>query len=81
MGAPVDSEPKVGLAPETTETPTGVPEAAEARNLSSSQGGEESQPQNYLFIKLNSGYLWQRKWEGGKVICFFGLFKFLYSYF
>ncbi|XP_027382285.1 proline-rich transmembrane protein 2 isoform X1 [Bos indicus x Bos taurus] len=40
MGAPGDSEPKVGLAPETTETPTGVPEAAQARNLSSSPGGE-----------------------------------------
>lgn len=40
MGAPVDSEPKVGLAPETTETPTGAPEAAQARDLSSSPGGE-----------------------------------------
>lgn len=49
--------------------------------LITSQGGEESQPQNYLFIKPNSGYLWQRKWEGGKVICFFGLFKFLYNHF
>lgn len=38
MGAPVDSEPKVGLAPETTETPTGAPEAAQARDLSSSPG-------------------------------------------
>ncbi|XP_055265807.1 proline-rich transmembrane protein 2 [Moschus berezovskii] len=40
MGAPVDSEPKVGLAPETTETPTRAPEAAQARDLSSSPGGE-----------------------------------------
>ncbi|XP_046522572.1 proline-rich transmembrane protein 2 isoform X1 [Equus quagga] len=39
-GAPVDSEPKTGLAPETTETPTGAPETAQARDLSSSPGGE-----------------------------------------
>uniref|UniRef100_A0A9L0TIF1 Proline rich transmembrane protein 2 n=1 Tax=Equus caballus TaxID=9796 RepID=A0A9L0TIF1_HORSE len=39
-GAPVDSEPKAGLAPETTETPTGAPETAQARDLSSSPGGE-----------------------------------------
>nr|KAF6283750.1 hypothetical protein mPipKuh1_010038 [Pipistrellus kuhlii] len=37
---PVDSEPKAGLAPETTETPTGAPETAQAKDLSSSPGGE-----------------------------------------
>ncbi|XP_023979376.2 proline-rich transmembrane protein 2 isoform X2 [Physeter macrocephalus] len=39
-GAPVDPEPKAGLAPETTETPTVAPETAQARDLSSSPGGE-----------------------------------------
>ncbi|XP_040491033.1 proline-rich transmembrane protein 2 isoform X1 [Ursus maritimus] len=39
-GAPVDSEAKAGLAPETTETPTGAPETAQAKDLSSSPGGE-----------------------------------------
>ncbi|XP_014650107.1 PREDICTED: proline-rich transmembrane protein 2 isoform X1 [Ceratotherium simum simum] len=39
-GAPVDSELKAGLVPETTETPTGAPETAQARDLSSSPGGE-----------------------------------------
>ncbi|XP_036680360.1 proline-rich transmembrane protein 2 isoform X1 [Balaenoptera musculus] len=39
-GAPVDTEPKAGLAPETTETPTMAPETAQARDLSSSPGGE-----------------------------------------
>ncbi|KAB0394873.1 hypothetical protein E2I00_008108 [Balaenoptera physalus] len=39
-GAPVDTEPKAGLAPETTETPTVAPETAQARDLSSSPGGE-----------------------------------------
>ncbi|XP_016074086.1 PREDICTED: proline-rich transmembrane protein 2 isoform X2 [Miniopterus natalensis] len=38
--APVDSEPKAGLAPEITETPTGAPETAQAKDLSSSPGGE-----------------------------------------
>lgn len=37
---PVDSEPKAGLAPEVTETPTGAPETAQAKVLSSSPGGE-----------------------------------------
>uniref|UniRef100_A0A8C0M0J5 Proline rich transmembrane protein 2 n=1 Tax=Canis lupus familiaris TaxID=9615 RepID=A0A8C0M0J5_CANLF len=41
-GAPVDSEAKAGLAPETTETPTGVPETAQARDLSSNPGGESN---------------------------------------
>uniref|UniRef100_A0A8D0U8C7 Proline rich transmembrane protein 2 n=1 Tax=Sus scrofa TaxID=9823 RepID=A0A8D0U8C7_PIG len=39
-GAPVDSEPEAGLAPETTETPTGAPEAAQATDLSANPGGE-----------------------------------------
>ncbi|KAM7147412.1 proline-rich transmembrane protein 2 isoform 1-T1 [Molossus nigricans] len=38
--APVDSEPKVGLTPEITETPTGAPETDKAKDLSSSPGGE-----------------------------------------
>lgn len=37
---PVDSEPKAGLAPEITETPTGAPETAQVKDLSSSPGGE-----------------------------------------
>ncbi|XP_070269646.1 proline-rich transmembrane protein 2 [Myotis yumanensis] len=37
---PVDSEPKAGLAPENTETPTGAPDTAQAKDLSSSPGGE-----------------------------------------
>lgn len=37
---PVDSEAKAGLAPEITETPTGAPETAQAKDLSSSPGGE-----------------------------------------
>lgn len=39
-GAPVDSEAKAGLAPGTTETPAGAPETAQAKDLSSSPGGE-----------------------------------------
>ncbi|XP_026982217.1 proline-rich transmembrane protein 2 isoform X1 [Sagmatias obliquidens] len=39
-GAPVDPEPKAGLAPETTEIPTVAPETAQARDLSSNPGGE-----------------------------------------
>nr|XP_031288777.1 proline-rich transmembrane protein 2 isoform X1 [Camelus dromedarius] len=39
-GDPVDSAPKAGLAPETTQTPTEAPETAQARDLSSSPGGE-----------------------------------------
>lgn len=39
-GAPVDSEAKAGLAPATTETPAGAPETAQAKDLSSSPGGE-----------------------------------------
>ncbi|XP_023414686.1 proline-rich transmembrane protein 2 isoform X1 [Loxodonta africana] len=39
-GAPVDSEPKAGLAPETKETPAGDPETAQATDLSSSPGGK-----------------------------------------
>ncbi|XP_037363166.1 proline-rich transmembrane protein 2 isoform X3 [Talpa occidentalis] len=38
-GAPVDSEPKAESTPETTETPTGAPEITQARDLSSSPGG------------------------------------------
>ncbi|XP_008584760.1 PREDICTED: proline-rich transmembrane protein 2 isoform X2 [Galeopterus variegatus] len=38
--APVDSGPKLGLAPETTETPTGASETAQATDLSLSPGGE-----------------------------------------
>lgn len=41
-GAPVDSEAKAGLAPETTETPIGVSETAQARDLSSNPGGESN---------------------------------------
>ncbi|XP_030156950.1 proline-rich transmembrane protein 2 isoform X1 [Lynx canadensis] len=41
-GAPVDSETKAGLAPETTETLTGAPGTAQARDLSSSPGGESN---------------------------------------
>ncbi|KAM9584036.1 proline-rich transmembrane protein 2 isoform 1-T1 [Trichechus inunguis] len=37
-GVPVDSEPKAGLAPETTETPAGAPETAQATDISSSPG-------------------------------------------
>lgn len=37
---PVDSEPKAGPAPEITETPTGAPDTAQAKDLSSSPGGE-----------------------------------------
>lgn len=37
---PVDSEPKAGPAPENTETPTGAPDTAQAKDLSSSPGGE-----------------------------------------
>ncbi|EAW79991.1 proline rich transmembrane protein 2 [Homo sapiens] len=38
--APVDSGPKAGLAPETTETPAGASETAQATDLSLSPGGE-----------------------------------------
>lgn len=38
--APVDSGPKAGLALETTETPTGAPETAQATDLSLNPGGE-----------------------------------------
>uniref|UniRef100_A0A2R9CJP1 Proline rich transmembrane protein 2 n=1 Tax=Pan paniscus TaxID=9597 RepID=A0A2R9CJP1_PANPA len=38
--APVDSGPKAGLAPETTETPAGTSETAQATDLSLSPGGE-----------------------------------------
>ncbi|XP_040319088.1 proline-rich transmembrane protein 2 isoform X3 [Herpailurus yagouaroundi] len=41
-GAPVDSETKAGLVPETTETLTGAPGTAQARDLSSSPGGESN---------------------------------------
>lgn len=39
-GAPVDSVPKAGPAPETTETPAGAPKIAQTRDLSSSPGGD-----------------------------------------
>uniref|UniRef100_A0A8C5VKE1 Proline rich transmembrane protein 2 n=1 Tax=Microcebus murinus TaxID=30608 RepID=A0A8C5VKE1_MICMU len=39
-GTSVDSGPKSGLAPETTETPAGAPETAQATDLSLSPGGE-----------------------------------------
>ncbi|KAL0617076.1 Proline-rich transmembrane protein 2 [Plecturocebus cupreus] len=38
--APVDSGPKAGLAPETTENPAGAPETAQGTDLSLSPGGE-----------------------------------------
>lgn len=31
---------------------------------------KKSQLQNYLLITLDSGYLWQRKWEGEAYMCF-----------
>ncbi|KAL2766235.1 proline-rich transmembrane protein 2 isoform 3, partial [Daubentonia madagascariensis] len=39
-GASLDSGPKAGLTPETTETPAGAPETAQATDLSLSPGGE-----------------------------------------
>ncbi|XP_066131733.1 proline-rich transmembrane protein 2 isoform X1 [Saccopteryx bilineata] len=39
-GTPVDSEPKAGLAPEITETPTGTTETVQTKDVSSSPGGE-----------------------------------------
>ncbi|XP_058142063.1 proline-rich transmembrane protein 2 [Dasypus novemcinctus] len=39
-GAAVDSAPKAGLAPETTDTPARAPETAQATDLSSSPEGE-----------------------------------------
>uniref|UniRef100_A0A8C9PM22 Proline rich transmembrane protein 2 n=1 Tax=Spermophilus dauricus TaxID=99837 RepID=A0A8C9PM22_SPEDA len=38
--APVDSGPDAGLAPETTDTPAGAPETAQATDLSLSPGGD-----------------------------------------
>ncbi|XP_036921319.1 proline-rich transmembrane protein 2 isoform X1 [Sturnira hondurensis] len=39
-GAPMDSDPKAGMAPEITEIPTGAAETAQAKDLSPSSGGE-----------------------------------------
>ncbi|KAM5228102.1 LOW QUALITY PROTEIN: proline-rich transmembrane protein 2 [Ctenodactylus gundi] len=44
--APVDSGPKAGLAPETTETLTGAPDTAQAADLSLSPGGESKANSN-----------------------------------